>query len=136
MSKGRTTSAAAATLSTLLAAALAGCATTGGTSGGDGARDLGPSSQLVPGLIGQQMTEQDRGRVKLALDNNSNNQSTAWQGAQGRNSYKVTPVRTFSEGDGTRCRDFDTQATIDGRHQRIRGTACRQADGSWRPLSD
>ena len=127
-------SAAASALATLLALALAGCATTGGTTGGT--RDLGPTGQLVPGLIGQQMTEQDRSRVRLALDTNANNQPTAWQGARGSASYKVTPVRTFSEAQGTRCRDFDTQATIDGRHQRIRGTACRQPDGSWRPLSD
>ncbi len=136
MSRRRSLAPAAAALATLLALALAGCITTGGTTGGDGSRDLGPTSQLVPGLIGQQMAEQDRSRVQLALESNSNNQSTAWQGAQGRTSYKVTPVRTFSESGGARCRDFDTQATIDGRHQRIRGTACRQPDGSWRPLSD
>ena len=136
MSRHRLPARAAVALTALVVAALAGCATMGVTTGGGGSRDLGPSSQLVPGLIGQQMTEQDRGRVKLALDNNSNNQSTAWQSAQGRTSYKVTPVRTFNEAGGTRCRDFDTQATTDGRHQRIRGTACRQPDGSWRPLSD
>ena len=122
----------------LLGAILSGCTTSGG--GGTGAdadpgRDLGPASQLVTGYIGQQMTDQDRGRVRLALDTNGNNQSTAWQGPQGRQ-YKVTPVRTFSGDGGARCRDFDTQATIDGRHQKIRGTACREPDGSWRPLAD
>jgi surface antigen len=124
---------------TLLAAALAGCATPGGSTstGATGAaRDLGPTSQLVTGYIGQQMTEQDRGRVRLALEDNGNYQSTTWQGAQGRVAYKVTPIRTFSSDGSTRCRDFDTQATIDGRHQKIRGTACRQPDGSWRPLTD
>ena len=126
----------AAALGALLVAGFVGCATPSGTTGTDGARDLGPTSQLVPGVIGQQMTEQDRARVRLALDNNSNNQSTAWQGTQGHAAYKVTPIRTFNEAGGARCRDFDTQATIDGRHQRIRSTACRQNDGSWRPLAD
>mgnify|MGYP001067802715 FL=1 len=122
----------------LLAASLSGCAASGGRStdaGAELARDLGPTSQLVTGYVGQQMTEQDRGRVRLALDTNANNQPTAWQGPQGRQ-FKVTPVRTFNGDGGARCRDFDTQATIDGRHQKIRGTACRQADGSWRPLAD
>lgn len=136
MRRRRTSAPAGVALAAVLAAALAGCVSTGGTAGSDGARDLGPSSQLVPGLIGQQMTEQDRGRVMVTLDGNTNNQSTAWQGGQGRASYKVTPVRTFNAAGGSRCRDFDTQATIDGRHQRIRSTACRQPDGSWRPLSD
>jgi surface antigen len=127
---------AAGALGALLLAALAGCTTPGGTTGADTARDLGPTSQLVPGLIGQQMSEQDRSRVRHALESNGNNQSSAWQGAAGRTSYKVTPIRTFNESGGARCRDFDTQATTDGRHQRIRGTACRQSDGSWRPLAD
>jgi len=86
---------AAGALGALLVAALAGCATPGGTTtGADTARDLGPTSQLVPGLIGQQMSELDRGRVRLALESNGNNQPSAWQGASGRTSYKVTPIRT------------------------------------------
>jgi surface antigen len=136
MMRHRTPRPAACALGALLLAALAGCTTPGGTTGADTARDLGPTSQLVPGLIGQQMSEQDRSRVRLALESNGNNQSSAWQGAAGRTSYKVTPIRTFNESGGARCRDFDTQATTDGRHQRIRGTACRQSDGSWRPLAD
>jgi surface antigen len=136
MMRHRTPGLAAGALGALLVAALAGCNTPGGTTGADTARDLGPASQLVPGFIGQQMSDQDRGRVRLALESNSNNQSSAWQDASGRTSYKVTPIRTFNESGGARCRDFDTQATIDGRHQKIRGTACRQSDGSWRPLAD
>ena len=137
MRRHRTPGPAAGALGALLVAALAGCATPGGTTtGADTARDLGPTSQLVPGFIGQQMSEQDRGRVRLALESNGNNQPSAWQGASGRTSYKVIPIRTFNESGATRCRDFDTQATIDGRHQKIRGTACRQSDGSWRPLAD
>jgi surface antigen len=136
MRRHRTPGPAAGALGALLVAAVAGCTTPGGTPGADTARDLGPTSQLVPGFIGQQMSEQDRGRVRLALESNSNNQSSAWQGASGSTSYKVTPIRTFNESGGTRCRDFDTQAAIDGRHQKIRGTACRQSDGSWRPLAD
>jgi surface antigen len=123
-------------LGVLLAVALGGCTTGGGGATGTGdARDLGPAGQLVGGYVGQQMSDQDRGRVRLALDTSANNQPTSWQGEQGR-SFKVTPVRTFTGEGGTRCRDFDTQTTVDGRHQKIRGTACRQPDGSWRPLAD
>ena len=30
------------------------------------------------------------------------------------------------------CREYRTVATIDGRSERLYGTACRQPDGSWR----
>lgn len=122
-----------------LLAGLTGCASIGG--GGDGggsepARALGSADQLVPGYVGQQMAAQDRERVLLALERNGNYEPAAWQGGQAGTLFRVTPVRTFDGTGGSRCRDFDTQATIEGRLQKIRATACRQADGSWRPLSD
>jgi len=120
-------------------AGLSGCASIGGggDAGGDEpSRALGSTDQLVPGYVGQQMTAPDRDRVRLALEQNGNYEPTAWQGGQRGTLFRVTPVRTFDGAGGSRCRDFDTQATIDGRHQKIRATACRQVDGSWRPLSD
>jgi len=123
-----------------LLAGLTGCAS---MSGSDDAgrsappRALGSTDQLVPGYVGQQMAAPDRERVQLALERNGNYEPAAWQGGQsGTTLFRVTPVRTFDGTGGNRCRDFDTQATIDGRLQKIRGTACRQADGSWRPLAD
>jgi surface antigen len=130
------TRAAAAPVGTLLTALLAGCASTGDDAPGPASRELGSTGQLVDGYIGQQMTDDDRNRVRRALEETGDNRSSTWQGGQGRVSYKVTPVRTFAGAGGSRCRDFDTQASIDGRHQKIRGTACRQPDGSWRPLTD
>ena len=120
----------------VLAATLAGCATTGGGDGTSAPRELGLPDQLVPGSIGQQMTEQDRARIRFALDGNGNYEPSAWQDAEGRVVYRVTPIRTFNGAGGSRCRDFDTQATVDGRLQKIRSTACQQVDGSWRPLAD
>jgi surface antigen len=125
-------------LGTLLAG-LTGCASIGGggdLGGSEPARSLGGAEQLVPGYVGQQMTPQDRERVRLALERNANYEPAAWQGGQRGTLFRVTPIRTFDGADGNRCRDYDTQATIDGRLQKIRATACRQADGSWRPLSD
>lgn len=119
-----------------LLAGAAGCASTGGGGGSEPARTLGSADQLVPGYIGQQMSEQDRQRVRLALERSGNYEPTAWQGGQRGTLFRVTPVRTFDGAGGSRCRDFDTQATIDGGHQKIRATACRQSDGSWRPLAD
>jgi len=33
------------------------------------------------------------------------------------------------------CREYSTTALIDGRQQRLTGTACRQPDGTWRMMS-
>jgi hypothetical protein len=33
------------------------------------------------------------------------------------------------------CRDYTSTATIDGKVQRLIGTACRQPDGNWRIMS-
>lgn len=45
-----------------------------------------------------------------------------------------TPVRQGSAvvGDGARCREFSVSTTIGGQPERTVGTACQQADGSWR----
>jgi|GEM_PF-4889674 len=33
------------------------------------------------------------------------------------------------------CREYSTTALIEGRQQRLTGTACRQPDGTWRMMS-
>ena len=124
----------------LLLAGLSGCASIGESDyagRSTPARALGSTDQLVPGYVGQQMAAPDRERVQLALERNGNYEPAAWEGGKrGTTLFRVTPVRTFDGAGGSRCRDFDTQASIDGRLQKIRGTACRQANGSWRTLPD
>lgn len=124
-----------ATAATALVAAtlvLGGCASTGGSGGAD----YGPTEQIVPGAIGQQMSAQDRQQVRDALERGANNQPVSWMSAQARTEYRVTPIRNFVGDGGARCRDFDTQTTIGGRYQKIRTTACRKSDGSWQPVLD
>jgi len=132
-------------LGAALATLLAGCATRGGDSGAprelapatarESAAEVGPSEPLVPGSIGQQMTDADLARVRVALDRNGNYEPAIWQGALNGVVYRVTPVRTFTGDGGKRCRDFDTQAAIAGRFQKIRATACVGPDGGWRRLA-
>lgn len=122
-------------LSTVVATAalvLGGCAGTGGPGG----TSYGSAEQIVPGAIGQQMGAPDRQQVRDALERGTNNQPVSWRGAQAKTDYRVTPIRSFAGDGGMRCRDFDTQATIDGRYQKIRSTACRKADGTWQPVLD
>lgn len=48
--------------------------------------------------------------------------------------YQVMPTRQYLRGSTT-CRDYQASALIDGRVQQVRGTACRQVDGSWQLIS-
>ncbi len=122
------TAAAALAAATLV---LGGCAGSGGPGMG-----YGSAEQIVPGAIGQQMSAQDRQQVRDALERGANNQPVSWKSAQARTEYRVTPIRSFVGDGGARCRDFDTQTTIDGRDQKIRTTACRRSDGGWQPVLD
>ena len=38
-------------------------------------------------------------------------------------------------GNAGDCQDFGSAVTIDGRQQQVFGRACRQADGSWKVVS-
>jgi surface antigen len=46
----------------------------------------------------------------------------------------VTPGAAYSVNQYT-CRDYAHRVMADGKQEAVRGTACRQPDGSWRPLT-
>ena len=76
------------------------------------------------------MDETDRLKTSLALENVRTGVSTTWRNPDTMNEYAVTPTRTYAE-DARPCREYTTEAWIDGRRETVYGTACRQADGTW-----
>jgi surface antigen len=86
---------------------------------------------FIGGNIGRQMDDGDRYRAGQALEQTPTNQSSSWQNPDTGYSYAVTPTRTYYESERP-CREYTTEAWIDGRRETIYGTACRQADGTWR----
>ena len=48
--------------------------------------------------------------------------------------YTVVPTRTYDSPSGP-CREYTVDAVIGGRLEKVVGTACRQADGSWRNVN-
>lgn len=85
---------------------------------------------FIGGNIGRQMDDGDRYRAGRALESTPTNQSSSWQNPDSGHRYVVTPTRTYD--DSTRpCREYTTEAWIDGRKETVYGTACRQPDGSW-----
>ena len=48
------------------------------------------------------------------------------------NSGTFTPKSTVMQANGQPCREFTQTVSIGGQMQEAYGTACRQADGSWK----
>jgi hypothetical protein len=67
-----------------------------------------------------------------ALENNRTNQASTWVNPDTGDSGTVVPVRTYENGQGRPCREFQRTIIIGGREEQGYGTACRQTDGTWR----
>lgn len=85
---------------------------------------------MIGGSIGRTMDNQDRMIANQTLETYPTHQSKTWQNPDSGNQYTMTPTRTY-ETSGTPCREYTMDAVIDGRQEKVYGTACRQADGSW-----
>ena len=85
------------------------------------------------GNVGRTMDDVDRMRAHRTLEGNPTGQTTTWRNPDSGNRYEVTPTRTYQD-EGRPCRDYTTEAWIDGRREVVRGTACREPDGTWRAV--
>jgi surface antigen len=86
---------------------------------------------VIGGKIGQKMDEADKLKAAQALETTPTGQGASWKNPDTGAMYTMTPTRTYDAG-GTPCRDFNVQAMVDGKPEQVTGTACRQADGSWK----
>ena len=87
---------------------------------------------LVGKSIGRNMDDTDRMKTAHALETAPVNTPTTWKNPDTGNQYTVVPTRTYASADGAPCREYTMDSTIDGRPEKVKGTACRQADGSWK----
>lgn len=85
----------------------------------------------VGGAVGRSMDEGDRARIARTLETEPTGVATRWRNPDTGNQYSVVPTRTYDHA-GTPCREFTVDGVVGGRAEKIHGTACRQADGSWR----
>ena len=88
----------------------------------------------IGGAIGKNMDDNDRARMNQALETNSVNQPAYWHNTNTGANYKVVPTKNVSVDGNEYCREYQTIATINGKQQRMYGTACRQPDGSWQAV--
>jgi len=84
---------------------------------------------VVGGLIGDSMDRSDYTCMGQALEYADRGQSVSWTDPRGA-SYRVMPGNSY-QSNGRYCRQYTTTAVIDGRTETVKGTACRQPDGTW-----
>ena len=93
---------------------------------------------LIGNRIGASLDDQDK---KLAyeaemnaLDRGQSGAPVSWRNPDTGRYGSVVPGPAYVDA-GRNCRAYTETIYIDGRPQTARGTACRNPDGSWTPLS-
>ena len=108
----------------------------GSTIGGGTGRTVAIVAGTVAGAlfgshIGKRMDEADRLKAAQALEDLPSGQASKWKNPDTGTEYSMTPTRTYQTGTGP-CRDFTVDAKIDGKPEKVQGSACRQSDGTWK----
>jgi surface antigen len=109
----------------------------GGSQGSLGGAAAGAvAGGLVGSVIGAELDAADR-KVAMeaeyrALEYGRPGAPVQWRGRSGRHGDVVVGA-TYRVNDYS-CRDYTETIYIDGRPESARGTACRQPDGTWKPV--
>lgn len=86
---------------------------------------------LLGSHIGKKMDEADRIKAGMALESTRTGDTSTWRNPDTGAQYAMTPTKTYKSVNGP-CREFTVNATVDGKPERVEGTACRQEDGNWK----
>lgn len=89
----------------------------------------------IGGNVGRSMDDSDRLKTSAALESVRTGVPSRWVNPDTHNQYTVVPTRTYDAASGAPCREYTIDAVIGGRLEKLVGTACRQADGSWRTVN-
>ena len=88
--------------------------------------------------IGKSLDRADRQMAaraqNVALETGRSGTSTTWVNPDSGHSGRVTPRPSYQVASGETCREYEHVVTIDGRRETMKGTACRQRDGTWRTI--
>ncbi len=91
---------------------------------------------LVGSLIGKQLDVRDKKMAQeaaaRAFEQNRNNEPSVWNNPESGHSGSVTPTKTYQLANGQYCREYRQKITVGGETETSSGTACRQADGTWK----
>jgi len=89
---------------------------------------------IVGSEIGRSLDKIDRQYAQRAefdaLENGQSGKPVEWRNPDSGRYGEVVPSRTFRRGS-LDCRQYTNKFYIDGQPQAMRGTACRNPDGTW-----
>jgi surface antigen len=93
---------------------------------------------LVGGTIGQELDTRDK-RSALeaeyrALEYAPSGQPITWRNQRAGHYGEVVAAQPYRVGSQD-CRQYNHTVFVDGKPRSARGTACRNGDGSWTPLT-
>lgn len=88
-------------------------------------REIGKSLDKADKLYAERTANQ-------AFEYNKTGEESSWSNPDSGNAGTVTPTQTTYADSGEPCREFQQTVTIGGKTEQAYGTACRQADGSWK----
>jgi len=95
---------------------------------------------LAGGSVGRSLDAVDHQMLartqQQTLESYPTGQTSTWRNPDSGHAGTITPRRTFTSQNGQPCREFQQTVTIGGRTEQAYGTACREADGSWRVVSN
>ena len=93
---------------------------------------------IVGNAIGKDLDERDRELARQAeydaWERGATRQPVRWRNPDNGRYGEVIPEAPYKRG-ASDCRDFVHRVYIDGRPQTMRGTACRNPDGTWTQVS-
>lgn len=136
-------------LAVVSSALLAACGTASQTGGKGGLLGIGSGGKvattiigamnggLVGGTVGTGLSAREKRNALeaeyKALEYTPGGKAVAWTGDSGH-SGAVTAAQPYRVGSQD-CRQYTQTVVIGGASSTARGTACRNADGSWTPLT-
>lgn len=98
-------------------------------------------TELGNGLVGNnitQLTASDRQKALeaeyQALEYSHNRTPVSWKGSSNLSAGEVVAATPYQVGSQN-CRQYAHSYTINGAPQTVKGTACRNANGSWSLLN-
>lgn len=134
-----------AVVSAVSLSVLSGCTTTNRGAGSGGLLSRSPATStpyiasLQGGIVARSGVKFERNDLQRALEAEykaleaaPGGQPVTWTGDEGKG--QVVAAAPYQVG-GQNCRQYTHTITADSRETKVRGTACRNADGSWTPLT-
>ncbi len=89
----------------------------------------------IGGKMGKSMDDSDKAKMNSAFENNIVGQRSHWLNSNTGESFTVVPTQNVTVKGNQYCRKYHAMMNFGRKQQKIEGTVCRQADGSWWAVS-